>query len=549
MSKSNMSEYGMVADDVDQAAPDAPQRPAPAGLPTAVVSTNYPLNAIEQATIKESRLLDANATLFHNKTKLAQFAELIIAYKLGKPLKLGADDDQRSAKVDQTVVQGLKAIAKMFRLNENQRYAHYAGLFDIQGWRSTTWEELGRIGCGRARRSPFSRAQVRSILNVLAKTGFIDRKNVFNAGTNQRRLFIRFRADRILQAIDEVIELRKAGVDPAKDVVSDHTLGGGSVEVEPGDGDEKEGLESVPGKAVTSAMHDPIFIINREVADQPSAISDATASLPATVVTTDSPGTQKIKSAGRQPANDIFCFPKHFGNDELIQMIKLIMNQYDMGEITFGQARQIKIWYNSPSASSHMDLKILEDMFAAANGTWSDVQLYRCRPDFFISAWPHILREHRKNILGVDGFGMAEADLAALPAAAVDADIRKQLAWHAERIQEIETGSGKLMNIAQMLTYGNDKAIAFAILVHLQRQELLQEILNFSRDKIWEELTRAPYWLLGLKRVLPEALQYFDTDEAFWDRMQLAARKHYQEAVGRVHVASRWGVEQFNVPS
>jgi hypothetical protein len=201
-------------------------------------------------------------------------------------------------------------------------------------------------------------------LNVLAKTGFIDRKNVFNAGTNQRRLFIRFRADRILQAIDEVIELRKAGVDPAKDVVSDHTLGGGSVEVEPGDGDEKEGLESVPGKAVTSAMHDPIFIINREVADQPSAISDATASLPATVVTTDSPGTQKIKSAGRQPANDIFCFPKHFGNDELIQMIKLIMNQYDMGEITFGQARQIKIWYNSPSASSHMDLKILEDMFA-----------------------------------------------------------------------------------------------------------------------------------------------------------------------------------------
>jgi hypothetical protein len=105
------------------------------------------------------------------------------------------------------------------------------------------------------------------------------------------------------------------------------------------------------------------------------------------------------------------------------------------------------------------------------------------------------------------------------------------------------------MNIAQMLTYGNDKAIAFAILVHLQRQELLQELLNFSRDKIWEELTRAPYWLLGLKRVLPEALQYFDTDEAFWDRMQLAARKHYQEAVGRVHVASRWGVEQFNVPS
>jgi hypothetical protein len=230
-------------------------------------------------------------------------------------------------------------------------------------------------------------------------------------------------------------------------------------------------------------------------------------------------------------------------------MINLIMHQYDMGEITFGQARQIKIWYNSTSASSHMDLKILEDMFAAANGTWSDVQLYRCRPDFFISAWPHILREHRKNILGVDGFGMAEADLAALPAAAVDADIRKQLAWHAERIQEIETGSGKLMNIAQMLTYGNDKAIAFAILVHLQRQELLQELLNFSRDKIWEELTRAPYWLLGLKRVLPEALQYFDTDEAFWDRMQLAARKHYQEAVGRVHVASRWGVEQFNVPS
>lgn len=133
MSKSNMSEYGMVADDVNQAAPAAPQRPAPAGLPTAVVSTNYPLNAIEQATISESWLLDANATLFHNKTKLAQFAELIIAYKLGKPLSLGADDDQRSTKVDQTVVQGLKAIAKMFRLNENQRYAHYAGLFDIQG--------------------------------------------------------------------------------------------------------------------------------------------------------------------------------------------------------------------------------------------------------------------------------------------------------------------------------------------------------------------------------------------------------------------------------
>lgn len=47
----------MVADNVDQGGS------APAGLPTAVRSTNYPLNAIEQATISESWLLDAIATL------------------------------------------------------------------------------------------------------------------------------------------------------------------------------------------------------------------------------------------------------------------------------------------------------------------------------------------------------------------------------------------------------------------------------------------------------------------------------------------------------
>ena len=534
----------MVADDVDQN--DSP----PAGLPTAVMRTHYPLNAIEHIMIRESRLLDAIATLYHNKAKLGQFAEVVIAYKLGKPISLGTDDDQRSAKINQTVVQGLKAIAKMFRLNDNQRYAQHADRFDIQGWRSTTWEELGRIGCGRTRRSPFSRAQVRNILNVLKKTGFIDRKNVFNAGKNQRRLFIRFRADRILQAIDEVIGLRKAGVDPARDVDSDHTLGGGSVQVKAGDSVEKEGLPPEPAEAVTSAMHDPIFITNREVADQPSDLSDADAFSPVTTAdTTDSPGAQKIKSASRRPADEIFCFPKHFGNAELNEMFELIMHQYNMDEITWGQARQIKKWYNSTSASTHMDLKILEDMFAAANGVWADVPLYRCKPDFFIRAWPHILREHHKNKLGVAGHGTAEADLDSLSEAAVNADIRKLIAYQAERMRESESNWGKPMGIGQILSFGIDKAITFATLVHLQRHELIQEFLNLSRDKIWEELIQAPYWLLGLKRVLPAALQYFETDEAFWNRMRQAAGKHYQEAAGLVHIAKRAGLEQFSVPS
>ena len=336
MSKSSLSEYGIGADDVDQGGP------APAGVSAEVMRPNFKLNVFEQAAISEARLLDANATLYHNKTKLSQYAELIIAYKLGKPLSLDADDDQRSTKINQTIVQGLKAIAKMFQLNENQRYAKHASEFDIHGWRSTTWEELGRIGSGRARRSPFSRAQIRSILSVLEQTGFIDRRNVFNAGINQRRLFIRFRPDKILQAIDEVIELRRTGIDPAKDVASSHDLGGGLLRVKARSGTEKEVVKPVPGEAVTSAMHDPIFIINREIADQPSVISDADASSP---VTTASPGTQKIKSAGRRPAEDIFSFPNHFGDDELIEMIRLIMGQFFLNEITWGQARQIKKWY------------------------------------------------------------------------------------------------------------------------------------------------------------------------------------------------------------
>jgi hypothetical protein len=544
MSKSSLSEYGIGADDVDQGGP------APAGVSAVVMRPNFKLNVFEQAAISEARLLDANATLYHNKAKLSQYAELIIAYKLGKPLSLDADDDQRSTKINQTIVQGLKAIAKMFQLNENQRYARHASQFDIHGWRSTTWEELGRIGSGRARRSPFSRAQIRSILRVLEKTGFIDRRNVFNAGINQRRLFIRFRPDKILQAIDEVIEFRRTGIDPAKDVASSHDLGGGLLRVKARSGTEKEVVKPVPGEAVTSAMHDPIFIINREIADQPSVISDADASAPVTTtVTTASPGTHKIKSAGRRPAEDIFSFPKHFGDDELIEMIRLIMGQFFLSEITWGQARQIKKWYNSTSASTHMDLIILQDMFDAANGTWSDNPLYKCKPDYFITAWPHILREHRKNSLAVHDFPFAEANLADLSEAAVDADIRKQLEWQAERIHEREANVGEPTTAINFLHGGQDKALTFATLVYMKRDELVQEFLGLCRDIIWEEMTRAPYWLLGLKRVLPEALKYFDTSDAFWAGKRQAARNHYQVAAGRVNIARRYGVEQLNVPS
>ena len=509
------------------------------------MNTNKTLNIIEQTIIKEMDLRNCNAILTNDRGKLGRFAEVVIAYKLGKPLKLGPRDDQRSLKIDQTIVQGLKAIATMFRLNENLKYARYATLFDLNGWRSTSWEELGRIGSGRARSASFTRAQIRSFLKVLERTGFIDRKNVFNAGKNQRRLFIRFRPDRILQAIDEVTDLRKAGVEPTKVVNHDHPIRRESGVAASGNDEIKaDPVEAkAPPEAITSAMHDPIFITKGEVPADCAGGSDlvADSSKP------DTPGDEKMNSAGRRPADEIFSFPEHFGNPELMQMIDIIMLQFDMGEITWGQARTIKKWYNSSSERSHMDLKILEDFFETANGMWSSVRTYRPKPDYFIKAWPLILREHRRNVLEVDGLSLADHHLASASDAAVDAEIRAAVKWFCEHTPEWEASRGSPIDVSFLAKSGHNMIIEFAALVQMRRDELLKEYLALRRDKLLEQLQSEPLWLLGLKRVMPEIFHLIQADESFWNRARRAKHQHYQAAAANVYRARACGLQQHNI--
>lgn len=133
----------------------------------------------------------------------------IIMEAQGKPTFFLYRMDMRKMKEPEHFFIALKAMIKMFKLNQDHEYKRHPELFDHAGYRATSHDELcyetSRLGLSGG----ISAAQATRMLSVFEKAGFIDRRAPFNAGTKTRRLWIRLRADNILKAIERVSRIKK----------------------------------------------------------------------------------------------------------------------------------------------------------------------------------------------------------------------------------------------------------------------------------------------------------------------------------------------------
>jgi hypothetical protein len=109
------------------------------------------------------------------------------------------------------LVQGLHAIATLFKVDGNLTHGRYAKLFDPFGWRTTSLNEIRQLRKNLPMYTrPFSQNEACYILQDLNLIGFIEFKNGFDAKSESEQLIIRFRPDRILQTINALTVLRQA---------------------------------------------------------------------------------------------------------------------------------------------------------------------------------------------------------------------------------------------------------------------------------------------------------------------------------------------------
>ena len=155
--------------------------------------------AYERTVAAEKHRRAAGAKL-QGENQLEQWTRPILAYRLGKYFNQG----RGQSRVSRLLVDGLLAIAGMFEVGRDLTYVRSAGRIDAYGWRRTSVSELGRIGSG------LTEAQARYILGELSFTGFIECDHGSAPKQRRGRLFIRFRPDRIREAIHAVTVVRRA---------------------------------------------------------------------------------------------------------------------------------------------------------------------------------------------------------------------------------------------------------------------------------------------------------------------------------------------------
>ncbi len=141
------------------------------------------------------------------RRQLICWTESVIAYKSSQRFR----HNRRLTTVKRSHIRGLLGIAALFEVNRKHEYIHLANRFDIFGWRSTSLAEIcdfvNRLPGSRRR---FTEKQAARSLDGLCRLGFVERKNTFSLEQFPVPLAVLFRADRVLEAIANVIALRKA---------------------------------------------------------------------------------------------------------------------------------------------------------------------------------------------------------------------------------------------------------------------------------------------------------------------------------------------------
>jgi hypothetical protein len=181
---------------------------SPATVPLTPTANDQTLEAEEMRRA-------ACAAMTTNGIQLSNWAHRILAYKLG----VFFYTDKRRTRVSQVLVEGLQAIAPLFEVNTHLKYRRFVNLFDAYGWRATSVYDLRQLGRGRSDNArPFSKRQVRFILDELEFTGFLEHKEMLDPVKRRKQLFIRFRPDRVQQAIRAVRFLSQTEADVAAEV-------------------------------------------------------------------------------------------------------------------------------------------------------------------------------------------------------------------------------------------------------------------------------------------------------------------------------------------
>jgi len=168
--------------------------------------------AFDRSLEAEAKRRATSAAMTRNGIQFSYWAQRILAYKLG----ISFCKDHRQTRVSQVLVDGLQAIAPLFEVTRQKKYKRIVGMFDAYGWRATSVDELRKLGWGRPSNSPmFSKREVRLILDELEFTGFLEHKEILDPVKRRKQLFIRFRPDRVQQAIKAVRFLSQAEADAA----------------------------------------------------------------------------------------------------------------------------------------------------------------------------------------------------------------------------------------------------------------------------------------------------------------------------------------------
>lgn len=312
-------------------------------------------------------------TLRQKQIELQNFHDLsvwlpkICRHVLGKPLKVKASDDRRKTLVPPIYTCALKAVIKLFHVDDKLEPKYRAGRFDEFGFRDTCWAELQAIDAKYRTEGVMSRWQMNTFLKAFEKVGILERRTVYSTDTGKRKLSIRLRPDRISAMIYEVSQMWKTECALARL--------------------EEKDASNLTNK--TDAFKASTSLVERESFSGFSNDISSTSSPHPVDDITSSASEKEIEAA---KGGELFALDK--GRQAFEAAIKLISKKLCPGDehLTSEQIKIIKRYWTSPRVTLRMTTENLQDFFR-----YFDNSAEWCQTDLngFIQCWPMFLQRTR----------------------------------------------------------------------------------------------------------------------------------------------------------
>jgi len=451
----------------------------------------------------------------------------ILAYAAGKPILVKTKADRRRTKVCDTTVFVLKAICKMFYVKDDGQFLAHRDRFDLYLFRTTSYEELYRIGTGMNRSDGYTKNQLVRALAELEHAGIIERDSPFMKSKRHRVLKIRLRADRLVELREVVRQAKATGVEPTP------------LPALPIRKFKPEWRAKTAQKQTSENEVDGMMQQATCNTKQQGGLTPARASTPDDVVF---PPLGDMTNHAACAASEFEVSPEMYGNKTVQEMSRMIIEAFPETKFTLKHAKAIRRYSQCFQLDRKMTLENLKDYIeyrAWSHGTWH----CSCNLDIMLNGWPLILQHLKvERLLVRESADNAALDLRGNTTAELDVHLNKSVRFQMECMLDYEERTGTTFgtaNASQLQAWPT--LLAF---VALERIDTANAWCTRHRALLIDELREAPAMAKAIRRMFPVVSEMLGLTQSFWDHIAQMAAKAYSDVSIRLYIASGAGIRQ-----